>query len=153
MFIPDWFGNTNDLLHIGDLFGTCFIEKLHFYIFRNRYVVETWWWSSECARWRSFRWCKALISSNRKLSSPLALTGTHHYLNWVVFSTNLTKDAPIKLYHISSRLRAIILGCYYLLWLEWLRIDVVLIFICFYVYVLAWRGMTWHAQIHAMSSL
>ena len=111
MFIPDWFGNTNDLLHIGDLFGTCFIEKWHFYIFRNRYVVETWWWSSACARWRSFRWCKALTSSNRKLSSPLALTGTHHYLNWVVFSTNLTKDAPIKLYHISSRLRAIILGC------------------------------------------
>ena len=102
---------------------------------------------SVCARWSLFRWSKAPPPSNRKLSSPLALTGTHHFLKWVVFSTNLTKYAPIKLYHISIRLRAIILGCavYYLLWLEfkiWLQIDVVLIFICFFVYVLAW-----HAQI------
>ena len=94
----------------------------HIFIFSERVCCgdQSYTRYSVCARWSSSRWCKALTSSNRKLGSPLAPTGTHHYLNWVVFSTNLTKDAPKKLYHISSRLRAIILGgaVYYLLWLE-----------------------------------
>ena len=34
-----------------------------------------------------------VAKSNRELSWPLVLTGTNHFLNWVVFSTNLPKDS------------------------------------------------------------